>query len=116
MEPREINARDELFRRLLFLRQAVLANRAAGVDGRGAADAVLPSLRLRLPRRSIGRDRRRDTVGAARTHARDCRVHPGQRMTTYTHQSFPVKEEIVAKTPLTFPVRGVPGGWQDEWS
>jgi hypothetical protein len=22
----------------------------------------------------------------------------------------------VAKTPLTFPVRGVPGGWQDEWS
>jgi hypothetical protein len=22
----------------------------------------------------------------------------------------------MAKTPLTFPVRGVPGGWQDEWS
>jgi hypothetical protein len=37
-------------------------------------------------------------------------------MTSYTHQSFPVKEEIVAKTPLTFPVSGVPGGWQDEWS
>lgn len=37
-------------------------------------------------------------------------------MTGDTHQSVLAKEEIVAKTPLTFPVRGVPGGWQDEWS
>ncbi|HET7094652.1 MAG TPA: hypothetical protein VFI22_14265, partial [Thermomicrobiales bacterium] len=38
------------------------------------------------------------------------------RMTGDAHQSVRAKEAIVAKTPLTFPVRGVPGGWQDEWS